>query len=182
MSALPENTPGTPANTPAASPPSSAVTARPAPPRRLHAVYPSQDSGETAPSSTDTPITGDGPSDGNEAAGTGRTASGGWVRAAFAPGSGLYTDRQPSIAETMRRAKRGGQIADTGPLRVAATVHGYLAAANKAACQTWMWIVDHPARLAVFGVLLALAVVFPPTRQLLAWVLAPIVWAGQALD
>lgn len=105
-----------------------------------------------------------------------------WLRDAFTPDSGLYTDRQPSIAETVRRARDGSQLADTGPLRRLSVAHGYLAAANKAVCTTWVWVVDHPARLSVAAVLFGLAFAFPPVRHVLALLLTPVVWAQQALD
>ena len=105
-----------------------------------------------------------------------------WMREAFAPGSGLYADRQPSIAEVVRRAKHGGQLATHGPLRHIAKAHGYVAAANKAVCDTWVWIVNHPARLVVALGLLGLAVAFPTTRHLISLLLAPFTWARQALD
>lgn len=114
-----------------------------------------------------------------EAADRGGVAA--WLREVAVPGSGLYTDRQPSVSEIVRRARRGSQVAAHGPLRALSTVHGYVAAANKAVATTWVWIVDHPARLFVATVLLALAVVYPPTRHLLVWLLAPFAWAYDAL-
>lgn len=105
-----------------------------------------------------------------------------WLRAAFTPDSGLYTDRQPSIAETVRRARRGSHLAEQGPLRTASTGYSWLAAANKAVCATWVWVVDHPARLAVVTTLAALALAFPPTRQFAVWLLTPVVWLHTALD
>lgn len=104
-----------------------------------------------------------------------------WAADTFTPHSGLYADRQPSIEETVRRASHGGQLPDAGPLRTAAQAHGYLAAANTALCDTWKWVVNHPARLAVFSVLIALAVAFPPTREALSILLTPFVWARAAL-
>ena len=35
-----------------------------------------------------------------------------WARVAFTPASGLYTERQPTIAETVRRARDGDQLPD----------------------------------------------------------------------
>lgn len=117
-----------------------------------------------------------------EAAPTSPAAKAAWLREAFTPDSGLYTDRQPSIAETVRRAQRGSHLPDAGPLRTAGKAHGYLAAANKAVAATWVWIVDHPARLVTFTALVALALVFPATRQLVSLLLTPFAWAQQALD
>jgi hypothetical protein len=105
-----------------------------------------------------------------------------WMRTNFTPDSGLYADRQPSIEEIVRRAKGSDHLPDEGILRRLAIGYSYLAAANKAAAVTWAWIVDHPARLFVVGVLLALAMVFPPTRYAIAALLTPLTWIQQALD
>lgn len=105
-----------------------------------------------------------------------------WMWAVFVPDSGLYNDRQPSIAETLRRARLGPQLANGGALRRLSIAHGYLAAANTALVDTWKWIVNHPARLGVFVVLLGVAIAFPVTRHLLAALLAPIAWTQHMLD
>lgn len=167
MSALPDN-PHTPAG-------SATHDAGPEEPRHLHAVPLIEATAEPEPpTSTVEP----GVPTRSRALVT-ETVT--WLRTAFVPDSGLYTDRQPSIAETMRRAKHGGQLSAVGPLRTASTVHGYGAAANKAVALTWMWIVDHPARLGVVTVLVVLAIVYPPTRHVLGVLLTPAVWAQQAL-
>jgi hypothetical protein len=170
VAALPEDT-----TAPAGNTAHDPVGERASTPRRLHAVDPT----ESAPGLVEIEDVQDHPDSTTDSTIVRGVA---WLREAFTPDSGLYTDRQPSIAETMRRAKAGRQLADTGPLRVLGTAHGYVAAANKAVVRTWEWVVDHPARLAVFTALMVLAVAFPPTRQLLAWLLAPITWVQQALD
>lgn len=172
MSALPSETnPG---------PPETASAAHPLGPRHLHAVPHDTDPTES--------ITESAPAGADQAADTENPAvetTGGavaWVRAVFVPESGLYTDRQPSIAETVRRARRGRQLADRGALRNLGVAHGYLAAANTAVADTWKWIVNHPARLIVFLAVLGLAIAFPPTRHVIALLLTPIAWVHNALD
>ncbi|TDX84964.1 hypothetical protein [Amycolatopsis arida] len=158
MAALPND------NAPAPDPSTTAPEQeRTAVSRHLHAV--------------DTDLAAEPPAPGGQPA-----AAAAWLRAAFTPDSGLYTDRQPSIAETVRRARHGSQLAERGPLRTASIGYGWVAAANKAVCATWVWIVDHPARLAVVTTLAALALAFPPTRQLAVWLLTPVVWLHAALD
>lgn len=175
MSPLPESTAGPPAET------AAAPAADPPVPRHLHAVHHSEETIEAEVKNTEVENTAPVAETDTGHTATSGTGGGAWLRAAFTPGSGLYTDRQPSVAETVRRAKRGGQLADHGPLRVMAVGHGYFAAVNKAVCQTWIWVVDHPARLVVAGVLLTLAISFPTTRHLLGLLLTPVVWVQQAL-
>lgn len=105
-----------------------------------------------------------------------------WAKTVFTPASGLYNDRQPSVAETVRRARCGTQYADTSPLRVLGTAHGWLAAANKAVVHTWVWVVDHPARLTVVLVLATVAFAFPATRHVAAALLTPVTWAQHVLS
>ncbi len=145
-------------------------------PRHLHAV-------PLAETATDTEIVEPEPEVPLDQANTNTRAAEtfAWLREAFTPDSGLYADRQPSIAETMLRAHHGDQLSAVGPLRTVAKGHGYLAAANKAAMHTWVWIVDHPARLAVVTALLTLAIAYPPTRHLIGYLLTPFAWAHQAL-
>lgn len=104
-----------------------------------------------------------------------------WLTAVFAPASGLYTERQPAIAETVRRAREGGQLPAAGPLRTLGIGYGYVAAGYKAVSDTTAWVVAHPARLAVLAVLVGLALVFPPTRYVAGYLLTPFVWAQHAL-
>jgi hypothetical protein len=163
MSALPFTTPSPP---PKPEPPEPA----PAGDRHLHAVHPDEDNTEAAPA-TEVPTEPDA-----------TTKAVAWAKAAFSPGSGLYTDRQPTIAEITRRAKDGKQLGENGPLRKMAKVYNYGAAANKAACLTWAWVVDHPARFAVVMALASLLLVFPATRHLLSVLLTPVVWFQQSLD
>lgn len=106
----------------------------------------------------------------------------GWVVSTFTPASGLYTDRQPSIEETLRRARDGAQLPESGPLRAASRAYGYGAAAATAALETGKWVVAHPARLAVIATLMTLALLFPPTRHALAVSLSPLVWLHTALS
>lgn len=88
-----------------------------------------------------------------------------FLKTAFTPQSGLYTDRQPTIAETVRRAEAGDHLGLAGPLRKAAIGYGYFTAAVDAVCLTVMWLARHPARLLLtllvtgllVGLLLALA-------------------------
>lgn len=160
--------------------PTATASAAPQPgPRHLHAVpqeSPAEITTEFAPVGAD-------PADDTET--TSVKQAGGaatWMRAVFVPDSGLYADRQPSIAETVRRARHGRQLADRGALRGLGVAHGYLAAANTAVVDTWKWIVNHPARLITFVALLGLAIMFPPTRHLIAMLLTPIAWVQHALD
>lgn len=97
------------------------------------------------------------------------------------PRSGLYTERQPSVTEILRRARNGAQVPDAGFLRATAKGYGYGAAGVKVVLRTGEWIVDHPARSGMALVLLVLACVFPATRQIVVWLLAPFAWAHQAL-
>lgn len=159
-------------------PPATAATSEPLveQPRHLHAVTVSESAAEIT---AEFPPVAAGRGNGVRGQASGAMSV---VRAVFIPDSGLWHDRQPSIAETARRARRGGHVAERGPLRVISTVHGYLAVANKAVCQTWLWIVEHPARLVTVLAVLGLAIAFPPTRHLLAWLLTPIVWVQHALD
>lgn len=105
-----------------------------------------------------------------------------WAREAVTPQSGLYTDRPPAVDEIVARAKRGAHLPETGPLRTAARIDGYVVAANKVAVRTWEFVVDHPARRITVAALLALAVLYPPTRAVLAFLLWPLAWAQQALS
>jgi|GEM_PF-5807645 len=104
-----------------------------------------------------------------------------WLVQAFTPCSGLYTERQPTIAETVRRARDGDQLPDSGPLRLASQVHGYGHAAFSAAVDTAKWLTAHPARLAVLFTLLAVALAFPTTRHMAGFLLTPFAWAHTAL-
>ncbi len=174
MSALPDNP----------TEPDVAATSHdtePEEPRHLHAVPVTESTIDVAPSDTETVEPE--PEVPPDEMGTNTRAAEpfAWLREAFTPDSGLYTDRQPSIAETMRRARRGDQLSAVGPLRTAAIAHGWIAAGNKAVAITWGWISDHPARQAVLGVLLTLAVLYPPTRHLIGYSLTPFVWAQHAL-
>lgn len=103
------------------------------------------------------------------------------VAAVFTPDSGLYRQRQPSIEETLARAKHGRQLPEAGPARTAARAYGYAAAANRVLASTWCWVVDHPARAAIATVLIAVALAWSPTRIAAGWVLAPFSWAHTAL-
>jgi hypothetical protein len=174
VSALPfETTPSPPATASAAD--------HSAGPRHLHAVP--RDTESPAEITTEFAPVGADPADDTETISVdpaGGAAT--WMRTVFVPDSGLYVDRQPSIAETVRRARHGRQLADRGALRGLGVAHGYLAAANKAVAHTWVWIVDHPARLVTFVALLGLAIMFPPTRHLIAMLLTPIAWVQHALD
>ncbi|GAA0645700.1 hypothetical protein GCM10010174_80900 [Kutzneria viridogrisea] len=179
MSALPNNTPGTPGPQPSAADASPAADQHGPGPRHLYAIHasdnptPTPAEGPAEDTAPDTEVE-DGPS------ATPRAVA--WLRSAFTPESGLYADRQPSIAEILRRAKAGAQLSERGPLRALATAHGYVAAANKAICDTWVWIVAHPSRLIMVSALVVLAIAFPVTRHLLAVLLTPITWVQQALD
>lgn len=184
MSALPENIPSPVAATPVPAP-AATVTAPAAGDesgsRHLFAVHPTEDTTEIPP------VPG-GPSVDEVAEAAELAKQGGrdravaWMREVFIPGSGLYHDRQPSIAEGIRRAKTGSQLATGGPLRVIGKTHGYATAAYKAWSDTKVWIVSHPARLTVFIALMGLAIAFPFTRGLLHLALTPFAWAYQALD
>ena len=172
MSALPfETNPGPPATASAAHPPG---------PRHLHAVPHGTEPTESITESA--PVGADQAADTEIAAAETTGGAAAWVRAVFVPESGLYADRQPSIAETVRRARRGRQLADRGALRGLGVAHGYLAAANKAVAHTWVWIVDHPARLVTFLALFGLAIAFPPTRYAISLLLTPIAWMQHALN
>lgn len=105
-----------------------------------------------------------------------------WLADAAKPQSGLYTDRPLSLAEEWRRAREGAQLSDRGPLRTAESAYGVLAVANKAVVRSWEWVVDHPARMAGVGALVALMAAFPGTRPLLAALLYPFAWAHNALS
>lgn len=148
-------------------------------------LQPVQDgeSAEVEPVESTEPVEGDNEDQDDEPTGeAGRLrAAYAWAVTTFTPESGLYTERQPSIEETLRRAKHGQQLPDSGPLRAASKAYGYGAAAAIAALDTARWIVAHPARLAVLGVLLTLATLFPATREVMSILLAPFVWAQQAL-
>ncbi|WP_020421124.1 hypothetical protein [Amycolatopsis sp. ATCC 39116] len=168
MSALPDHT-GKPTD-----PAATSAAERFDQPRHLYPVHPTEDTIEV-------PAVPGQDSDSDATGGT-LTERVAWLRTVFTPEAGLYTDRPPSIAEAIRRAKHGRQLAADGPLRKISIAHGYVAAANKAAVRTWEWIVDHQARFAVFLLLLGLALVFPPTRQLIAWLLYPVAWVQQQLD
>ncbi len=178
MTALPENNSSPPAAE-AADPATNQA-------RHLNLVHPDENTVESQPVRADDEGQDEGQDDEenndeeNFAAAVGGAAA--WIREAFVPGSGLYADRQPSIAEGLRRAKHGGQLATHGPLRHIAKVHGYAAAVNKAVCDTWVWVFSHPARFLVALGLLGLAVAFPATRYLISLLLAPFTWARQALD
>lgn len=144
MAAAPEN----PQNTPEAA----ADLGEDVEARHPHAVPNESAAGTTG----DTPVAGV-PADA-EAGPAGQRAeqAAAFLRAAFTPASGLYTDRLPSIAETVRRAKAGAHVAEAGPLHKASTAYGYLAAAIKAVAITVMWLVEHPARLLTVLLLVAL--------------------------
>ncbi|GAA4891285.1 hypothetical protein [Saccharopolyspora cebuensis] len=120
-----------------------------------------------------------------EATGTERGAggvgrAGRWL-AALRPQAGILSDPQPSVTEELRRARCGEHLASQGWLRRAATGYGYAAAGNAVVAVTWRWVVDHPARLAVVSVLLGLAVLWAPSRQVLIWLLWPLAAAHEAL-
>jgi len=104
-----------------------------------------------------------------------------WLATVFTPASGLYTDRQPAIAETVRRARDGSHLPDSGPVRVASQAHGYGHAALVAVLDTVKWLAAHPARLAALTVLVTVALAFPPTRHVAGWLLTPFSWAHAAL-
>lgn len=142
-------------------------------PRHLHAVDATDTTSEVDTTAEDSGSAGE--------VGHSRAATTAWLRAAFTPRSGLYTEQQPAIAETVRRAHHGSHLPAAGPLRTASRAHGYLSAANKAVAHTWVWIVDHPARLTTVTLLLTLALAFPATRQALSLLLAPFSWAHHAL-
>ncbi|MET9260372.1 hypothetical protein [Amycolatopsis sp. NPDC004079] len=173
MSALPDPNPTTPAVTGTVAPPQTEPAEQA---RHLRAVPPVETAAETTmeiPTVTDDmpPLTGPdtAPGDGTvEApdvdAGPGLLAR---AKATFAPQSGLYTDRQPSVKEILHHGLRGSQAPEAGLSRRIAAGYGMFAAANKIRVRTEEWIVDHPTRLGVAIVLIVLAALFPPTRFLL---------------
>lgn len=163
---------------PITEPPATPASAQSEPERHLHVVEePSIPVGEDMPTGAQSTST-------TPEVVTSTVASSQWVawlRTAFIPDSGLWSDRQPSVEETVRRARRGQQVAEAGPLRHLAVAHGHAAAVNKAVCHAWVWIVDHPARLAVVTALLTVALAWPPTRAVAALLLTPFTWAHAAL-
>lgn len=104
-----------------------------------------------------------------------------WLVQVFTPASGLYTERQPTIAEIVRRARDGDQLPDSGPLRFASQAHGYSHAAFVVVADTAKWLAAHPARLGVLCALVAVALAFPATRHVAGFLLTPVAWAHQAL-
>ncbi|GAB2763224.1 hypothetical protein GCM10027174_44890 [Salinifilum aidingensis] len=100
-----------------------------------------------------------------------------WGRVTFTPQSGMWTQRPLAPDEVMDRARRGSHLADAGPLRTAAIADSYAAATTKAVLRSADWLLDHPARRVVATVLLTALLLYPPTRTVLGWALAPAAWA-----
>lgn len=86
-----------------------------------------------------------------------RPAWAGWLAGAFTPQSGLYTARAAAPREVVHRARVGGQLADAGPLRIAARAYGYWQAAGKVTTRSVEWLLfDHPARTLLVAVLVVM--------------------------
>ncbi|GAA1983289.1 hypothetical protein [Amycolatopsis minnesotensis] len=77
------------------------------------------------------------------------------LKAVFTPDSGLWQDRQPSIAENWRTARRGAQCPETGPARVLSIGAGYLQFVIHAVCDAVKWSTASRAKLAVTALLVA---------------------------
>lgn len=73
----------------------------------------------------------------------------------------LWTERQPSAAEELDRAKRGEHLPAGGPLRTGAIAYGYTAAAGLAALDTARWVIRHPARSGLAAAVLTLLLISP---------------------
>lgn len=78
----------------------------------------------------------------------------------FTPPS-IWTERQPSAAEELDRAKRGEHLPAGGPVRTAATAYGYAAAAGLTALDTARWVIRHPARSGLAAAVLTLLLISP---------------------
>jgi hypothetical protein len=179
MSALPDTTPSTPAATEPAVPPQAEQDEQP---RHLRSVDPAEVTTEIPVIADDTrpDATAEAPTD-DTTPGAAQRVKGiaKLVTATFTPGSGLYTDRSPSVKEVWHYGRRGSQAPEAGWARRATTGYGMFAAANKTATRTWDWIVENPSRFAVMAVLIVLAALFPPTRVVLHLLLWPLhaAWA-----
>lgn len=97
-----------------------------------------------------------------------------WSRDTFTPQSGLWSQRPAAPDEVLDRARRGSQVAAVGPLRTLSIADGYAAAAVKVLLRCGDWLLEHPARRLVAAVLLAVALVYPPTRVAIGYALTPI--------
>lgn len=99
-------------------------------------------------------------------------AAGGFIaraRGALTPPA-IWSERQPSPAEELDRARRGTHLPPAGALRTAAIVDGTIAAGVQAVLAALSWAVRHPARRIVVA-LLVLLLLLSPAGEIVAWVL-----------
>lgn len=104
-----------------------------------------------------------------------------WFTDVLAPQSGLWTDRQPSVRDTVLRAKHGTQTAETGLVHTAHVVDSWITAGGKIVLRSAEWVWDHPARRMLTLVLLGLLILFPATRIGLGGLLWPLAQFDQWL-